>query len=486
MLFEPLFAHAASQPNDVAIIDDRGSYTFAQLAAMTASLGMYIAAQTKKPHVGILLPSSAGFAASFYGTLLAGKTAVLINFLLGEREIAHIIQDSGIDTVITIPMFAGKLQGLNVIDLTALPQVPPSAITPKLPTPSPNDLAVLMYTSGTSGVPKGVMLSYGNLQSDVDAAITHAQLQGKHSFLGIIPLFHSTGLLATLIAPTQLGSKIVYIGRFSPVGTMKAIREHQLSVITAVPSMYGAILRLKDASPEDFDQIYACISGGEPLPSNIWEGFVQRFNVRICEGYGLTETIGPISFNTPQQIEPGSVGRLIPGAIAKIINDIGNEVPAGESGEIWVKGPMIMQGYYNLPDATRDAMTTDGFLKTGDLGHFDHKGFLHITGRKKELIIVAGEKASPREIEEVLLQHPDIAEAAVLGKKDPSRGEVVIAFVIAREGHTLVPESVRSFCNDNGLVNWKCPREVIVVKELPRSPTGKVLKRLLAEHLENL
>jgi long-chain acyl-CoA synthetase len=485
MLFEPLFAHAASQANEIAMIDDRGSFTFAQIAAMSAGLSMYIGAQTRKPHVGILLPSSAGFAVSFYGSLLAGKTAVLINFLLGEKEIGHIIKDSGIDTVITLPMFAPKLQGLNIIDITSLPQVPPGAIAPRIPSVSPNDLAVLMYTSGTSGLPKGVMLSYGNLKSDVDSAISHAQLQGQHSFLGIVPLFHSTGLLATLIAPTQLGSKVVYIGRFSPVGTLKAIKEHQLSVITAVPSMYGAMLRLKDASPADFAHIYACISGGEPLASNIREGFAQKFNVRICEGYGLTETIGPIAFNTPQHMSPGSVGRLIPGASAKITDDNGNEVAAGESGEIWVKGPMIMQGYYNLPDATRNAITSDGFFKTGDLGRFDTDGYLHITGRKKDLIIVAGEKASPREIEEVLLRHPDIAEAAVIGKKDPSRGEVVVAFVIAKEGRAIAPETVRSFCGDQGLVNWKCPREVYVVDDLPRSPTGKVLKRVLAEQLPN-
>jgi len=489
MLFDSVFAHARATPNDVAIIDDRGTSTFAQIAASAIALGMYLKSQTNKPHVGILLPSSAGFAISFFGTLLAGKTAVLINFLLGEKEIAHIIRDSGIDTVITIPMFAAKLQGLKIIDLTALPQAPPGASAPTLPAPAllsraPGDLAVLMYTSGTSGLPKGVMLSYGNLQSDVDAAIQHAKLQGKHSFLGIVPLFHSTGLLATLLAPTQLGSKIVYIGRFSPVATIKAIREHQLSVITAVPSMYWAILRLKDATPDDFKNVYACISGGEPLPSNIRDGFKQRFNADIYEGYGLTETIGPIAFNAPQYNQPGSVGQLIPGAVARITDDNGADVSAGESGEIWVKGPMIMQGYYNLPDATADAMTSDRFFKTGDLGRIDDKGFLYITGRKKDLIIVAGEKASPREIEEVLLTHPDIAEAAVIGKKDPSRGEVVVAFVIPKDTHTIAPDTIRSFCSDAGLVNWKCPREVFVVAELPRSPTGKILKRVLTEQLK--
>lgn len=336
MLFEPLFAHARATPNDVSIIDDRGSYSFSQIASSAAGLGMYVKAQTAKPHVGILLPSSTGFAISFFGTLLAGKTAVLINFVWAKKRSPACIKDSGIDTVITIPMFAGKLQGLNIIDLTALPQVPPGAIPQTLPTPSTNDLAVLMYTSGTSGLPKGVMLSYANLQSDVDSAIHHAQLQEKHSFLGIVPLFHSTGLLATLLAPTQLGSKIVYIGRFSPVATIKAIREHQISLITAVPSMYGALLRLKDASPNNF-RMSMPASPAASLPSNIREGFKQRFNANIYEGYGLTETIGPIAFNAPQYFEPGSVGKLIPGTTARITDDNGNDVPSGDSGEIWSK-----------------------------------------------------------------------------------------------------------------------------------------------------
>lgn len=485
MLFEPLFANAANKPDDIAIVDDRGPLTFAQVAGFASALSAYLRAQTKNRAVGILLPASAGFAVSFYGTLLAGKTAVLINFLLGEKEIAHIIQDSGIDTIITIPQLGAKLAGLplKIIDITALPQTPPAALHPELPTPSAIDLAVLMYTSGTSGLPKGVMLTYGNLQSDVEAAVHHAQLQGSHSFLGIIPLFHSTGLLATLIAPTHLGSKVVYIARFSPVATIKAIREHKLSVITAVPSMYGALLRLKDASKEDFAHAYACISGGEPLASTIRDEFLNRFGVLICEGYGLTETIGPITFNTPQFNRPGSVGRLIPGASAKITDDDGKEVSPGHVGEVWLKGPMIMQGYYNLPDATAAALTGDGYFKSGDLGRIDSDGYLHITGRKKDLIIVAGEKASPREIEETILRHPAVAEAAVVGRKDPSRGEVVVAFVIPREGHTIQPEMIRGFCSEQGLAQWKCPREVFVVNDLPRNPTGKVLKRVLVEQV---
>jgi long-chain acyl-CoA synthetase len=481
MLFESLFASAKRTPQHVAIVDDRGSVTYEQLAAMAAGLGMYLSIQTRQLRVGLLLPPSAGFVASFYGTLLAGKTAVPINYLLGDKEVAHIIADSGIDTVVTIPFFAGRLKDapLNVVDLTKLPQTPP-AMQPKFPNPSPDDVAILLYTSGTSGLPKGVLLTFENLQSDVDVAIEHAQLKDKHTFLGVIPLFHSFGITAMMLAPIQLGATIIYLARFSPVGTLHAIREHNASIFFGIPSMIAAILRLKDAKPEDFAGMYAIITGGEPLPSTLREAFKARFGVSLLEGYGLTETSPVVALNVPHANKPGSVGKMVPRAEAKITDDNGNAVPVGQVGEIWLKGPMIMKGYHNLPKETADVLTADRYFKTGDLGMMDPDGYLHITGRKKDMIIVAGEKAFPREIEEILLRHPAVADAAVVGKKDPQRGEVVVAFVTPKEGQTVTPEEVRDFARTNGLAQWKVPREVFIEMELPRSPTGKVLKRELA------
>ncbi len=487
MLFESLFQHADTQGHQTAVIDDTGTYTWQQLAAAAAGLGLYLNVQTDKPRVGLLLPAGMGFAASFYGTLLAGKCVVPINFLLGDKEIAHVIADSDVDTVVTIPQLAVKVKDLNlkIVDLSALAKMPPAAITPHFPDVSGDDLAVLMYTSGTSGLPKGVMITYGNLASDVDAAIQHAQLKGSHKFLGILPLFHSTGLLATLIAPVKLGAQTVYQARFSPLGVMNAIREHAISIIAAVPSMYGMLVRLKDAGPESVKSLYAAISGGEPLPAIIREGWQKKFGIPIYEGYGLTETIGPIAFNVPGAIKPGSVGRAIPGAKIRITDDDGKDSPKGESGEVWLKGPMIMKGYHNLPKETQESLTSDGYFKTGDLGVVDDEGYLHITGRKKDLIIVAGEKAAPREIEELIAHHPAIRDAAVVGKKDPGRGEVVVAFVVPRDGQTIKPEEVKEFCRSKGLPQWKIPREVYVEQDLPRNPTGKVLKRELTRRVNS-
>ena len=480
MLFEPLFEQARRQPTELAIIDDRGRFTYEQLAGVAAGLGHYYSTITQQPRLGLLLPAGAGFVASFYGALLAGKTVVPLNYLLGDREIAHCIADSGIDTVLTVPPLAGRVKetSLKIVDLTQLAAAPPA--TPQFPSPATDDVAVLMYTSGTSGLPKGALLTYGNLQSDVDSAIAHVHFESRHKFLGIIPLFHAFGMTAMMLAPIQLGASIVYMGRFSPVGTLNAIREQGISLMGGVPSMFAAILRLKDASPDDFKTIYAMICGAEPLPSALREAFHARFGIELLEAYGMTETSLAIAANTPQKHKPGSVGTAIPGMEIRIVDEAGNPVAQGQEGEIRVRGAMVMKGYNNLPEETAAVLTADGYFKTGDLGHLDADGFLFITGRKKDLIIVAGEKAAPREIEEALMAHPAVAEAAVVGRKDPTRGEVVVAFVIPREGEAPKPEELREFCRQKGLSQWKVPREIRIVQEFPRSPTGKVLKRELA------
>jgi long-chain acyl-CoA synthetase len=290
-------------------------------------------------------------------------------------------------------------------------------------------------------------------------------------------------MTAMMLAPVQLGSTVVYIARFSPVAAVKAFREHGVSLMFGVPSMFGAMAHLKNATSDDFKSVYALISGGEPLSAALREGFKQRFGVTLLEGYGLTETSPVVALNTPQASKPGSVGKPLPGVQVKIVDDKDKPAAMGASGEVWMKGPMIMKGYFNLPDETAKVLTADGYFKTGDLGMIDEEGFLHITGRKKDLIIVAGEKAVPREIEELIMKHPAVREAAVVGKKDAGRGEVVVAFVTAKEGQTITPEQVRDFARSQGLMQWKVPREVFVVEDLPRSPTGKVLKRVLSEQV---
>jgi long-chain acyl-CoA synthetase len=488
MLIESLLNHGREQPDDIAIHDDAGKHTYGQLAARAASIAGLLAGRTSRSTVGLVLPAGAGFVSSFYGTLLAGKSVVPINFLLSDREIAHVLQDSGIDTVLTIPFLAGKIKSdqLKIIDIMQLPPPEAGKIETNWPAAmakKPDDMAVLMYTSGTSGLPKGVILTFGNLQSDVDSCIVAARLQHRHKFLGVIPLFHSFGMTAMMIAPIQLGASVIYMARFSGVGAIKAIREHAVSLVFGVPSMFAAIAHVKSVTADDFKSIYAMMSGAEPLPPTLREKFLDRFGVTLLEGYGLTETSPVVALNTPDVHRAGSVGKMVPGASARITDDAGKDVAPGESGEIWLKGPMVMKGYHNLPSETSTALTPDGYFKTGDLGRFDEDGFLYITGRKKELIIVAGEKASPREIEDILVRHDSVREAAVVGKKDPQRGEVVVAFVIPKEGMQIKADELKEFSRSAGLAQWKIPREIIVETDLPRSPTGKVLKRVLAERI---
>jgi long-chain acyl-CoA synthetase len=487
MLLEPLFLHAARQPDVLAIIDDQGECSYRQLAAAAAGFAKFISSQTNHPRVGLLLPSGRSFVAGFYGTLLAGKGVVPINFLLGDAEIAHCIRDSGIDTIVTIPQLAGRVDelGLKVIDLSRLPSTAPAELPSSLPPTSAEALAVLMYTSGTSGLPKGVPLTFGNLQSDVDAAIEYVDFQTQHRFLGIIPLFHVFGLTAMMLAPIQLGATIIYMARFSPVGALNAIKKHGISLVLGVPSMFAAMARLKEASADDFKTIFAMISGGEPLPEAVYEAFRTRFGVTLLEAYGMTETSLAIALNTPQIQKRGSVGKPIPGMRVAIVDDGGSHLPGGETGEICVKGPMVMKGYYNLPAENAASFTPDGYYKTGDVGFVNADGFVFITGRKKDLIIIAGEKAAPTEIEQILAGHPDVAEVAVIGKKDAVRGEVVMAFIVPREGREPRLEGLREFCTRQGLAQWKVPREIRIVTDLPRSPTGKVLKRLLVDKVSN-
>ena len=503
MLLQPLLDHAKARPDAKAVVDERGAVTWGELLKKSRKLAKVLRASTRRANVAVLLPAGGGFVATFYATMFAGKVVVPVNFLLGENETRHVLKDSGVDLVVSVKPLLDRLDAgkavreaeaageVRVLDLLALKPSLKAILAQLRPLPSPkrsaDDLAAILYTSGTSGLPKGVCLTHGNLDGDVRACITHARLDRvghEHVFLGVVPLFHSTGLLATMIAPIALGAKAVYTQRFSPAGTIKAIREHGVTVMAAVPSMYNAISRVKDAGPADFAKMYAAISGGEPLPGRIRETFRRRFDADLMEGYGLTETCGPICVNMPHAHKPGSVGQLIPGCDVHIVGEDGQPVPSGETGEIWIKGPMVFQGYLNLPDQTQQAKTSEGFFKTGDLGRVDEEGYVHITGRAKDMLIVSGENVYPREIEELITQMEGIDEAAVIGRADESRGEVPVAFVIAAEGCAVSEEQVKAFLRDRNLANFKVPREVRVVEDLPRSPTGKVLKRELAARLQ--
>jgi long-chain acyl-CoA synthetase len=306
------------------------------------------------------------------------------------------------------------------------------------------------------------------------------RLEPDHHLLGILPPFHVFGLTVLNILPSFLGGTVTYIPRFSPQGTYQAIVKDNITVIIAVASMYGAIGRLKSLEAEQLKRIHIVISGGEPLPRAVYEEFHRRTGIRISEGYGMTETSPVVCCDLPWNHRVGTVGFPIPDVQVCLRDGNGQTLTGDQEGEICVRGPNIMQGYYNRPEETKAVIDAEGWLRTGDLGRIDAEGRISITGRAKDLIIVAGENVYPREVESVLESHPSVAESAVIGRQDGSRGEVVTAYVSLREGTTATDEELRAFCRDR-LAGYKVPRQVQIRKELPHGPTGKVLKRALRE-----
>jgi len=486
VLVDKLLASADRDSRRIAVRDPTRELNWADLVRLSNVLRRHIAKQTSRPGVGIMLPSTVGFAATFYGALWAGRTAIPLNFLLQPAELARVVQDAGIDVIFSIKHFAEMLKPLPVrtVFLEDLPLKRDMILErirfkPSPPAVKPDDTAVILYTSGTSGEPKGVCLSYQNLSSDADGSIAAAKLTADHRFLGILPLFHTFGLTAMLIVPITLGATVCLMPRFQLAGVIKEIREQRISIMMCVASMYSAMLRLKSCTKEDWASVIYAVSGGEALPDAVYHGFRERFDRTLIQGYGLTETSPVVSLDLPWSHRMGTVGRPIPGVRVQAFDDNSAALASGQVGELWVGGPTVMQGYYNKPAETA-AVMSNGWFKTGDMGIVDADGYVSITGRKKELIIVGGENVYPREIESVLDQHPAVAESAVIGEMDSSRGEVVVGYVVPKDGATVTDIELREFCRDK-LANYKVPRRVIVRADLPRGPTGKILKRKLKD-----
>lgn len=486
-LLSSILWRAARCPLRTAIVDDRRTWTYGKVLAGSFFMAEHIARLSRSQNVGLLMPTSGATAVCVLGCWLAERVPVPFNYLLSPAELDAIITHSDVDTIFTVqPMldFIGGREKLpahvNVVLLETLDYhgLPPL----RWPgSPDPDDTAVILYTSGTSGTPKGVMLTHGNLYSNVTDAIALAKLRHSDGFLGVLPQFHSFGLTALTLVPLHLGAKVVYSARFVPARLVELIRQHRPDVFMAVPSMYNALLSVKDATKDDFRSFRLPISGGEPLPAAVNDAYRERLGVQLLEGYGLTETSPVTSWATPWQNKPNSVGTLLRGVDVQIVDDAGNLLPRGEEGEIYISGPNVMKGYYKAPDLTAEVMTTINgrrYFRTGDMGRLDADGFLFITGRKKEAMKISGLLVFPRGIEEVLNRHPSIKDSAVVGRPDAVRGEVPVAFVELNDGQPFDEMAVRAFCREH-LAQYKVPREIHVVDQLPRSGTGKILRREL-------
>lgn len=468
--------HVARRPERLLAGDQNLLLDYRSFRAAAAGLGEQIAARTRRSRVGVMTPTSTAGAVAIFACWYAGRTPVPLNFLLTPAELSAVLRDAGLDLVVTTEHFDPPLRaaGLQTLVLSAQSLAPGDRRAPEA---EPDDTAVVLYTSGTSGQPKGVCLSFANLLSNAQASIERARMTPDQVLFGVIPQFHSFGFTVLTVLPAVLGASVWYLPRFSPAAVVSLIAEKRVSIFVAVASMYAALARLKHPERGALASVRLAISGGEPLSPKTATQFQEAFGVAIHEGYGLTETSPVVSLNTPWDARPGSVGRSLPGISVTAVDAAGQPLPPFEPGELVVRGPCVMQGYLNRPEETA-AVLRNGGLHTGDIGHVDEAGFIYITGRAKEMIIVGGENVFPSEIERVLCEHPDVVEAAVVGAPDDLRGEVPVAYVLLRAGAEADELALRNFCRER-LAGYKVPREIHVAADLPRGPTGKILKRAL-------
>jgi long-chain acyl-CoA synthetase len=444
--------------------------------------------------VVVMLPNCPEVTQSYGAILKCGGVIVPVIFLLGDREVAHILVDSEAKVVITATDMLAKVEAQigvlptlhhvllvdgggdgKTLSLAAERAAEPDAFATV--DRGPDDLAVILYTSGTTGVPKGVALSHDNLESNARAAASLHELGREDWAVAVLPLSHSYGL-TVMNAGHILGSRAALLRWFQPEAVLRTIEEFRAVSMSAVPTMLVYLLNYPDADHFDTRSMRVWGSGAAPLPVEIVEPFERKFGGRILEGYGLTEASPVVSahrLSGPRKL--GSVGRAIPGVDITIQDDLDRPLPAGELGEVCVRGRNVMVGYYRNPEETARTVRA-GWLHTGDVGRLDQDGFLFIVERKKDLIIRGGFNIYPREVEEVLYAHPKVAEAAVVGMKDELMGEDVLAFVVLRSGERASAEEIGAFCEAR-LARFKCPKQIRVVESLPKSPIGKILRKEL-------
>ena len=502
----------ARQP---AIMFDGRTLDFAAVDRISDRVAAALARRglRKGDRIGLYCINSDWFPLAYFGILKAGAVVVPINLLLNPKEVAFILNDAGARALFYHGVFAPAVNalrplapGLAFCVCIGAPSAPPvRPMPPDIPWaefteaegPAPvvifdpaEDLAAILYTSGTTGRPKGAMLTHRNLVSNIRSTLQAMHVQpGEERFLVILPLFHAFAAMACMFLPLMSGSAMVPLSRFDPLHVAKMIAAARITLFMGVPSMYVALLRLPDNVVPHFETLKFCVSGGAALPVAVMRAFEARFGKKIYEGDGPTEC-SPVTCVNPigGQTKPGTVGQPVPDVEMKIADDQGRDVADGTIGEICVRGPNVMKGYWKLPAETREAFFGDWF-RTGDLGTRDADGYFSIVDRRKDMIIVNGMNIYPRMIEEVLARCESVREAAVVGEPHKMHGEIPVAYVALKKG---VPTServgmtvaqLRACCLEN-LGRHEVPRKFIFLPELPKNAAGKIMKRELRKHGE--
>ncbi len=467
---------------------------------------------TKGDHVAIVLGNSPYFVISLYGALRAGATVIPINPIYTPDEIVYILSDGDVKAAVILdvhfPLFEKMDSILPNLEHIITCDTPPNADKKEIdftklsiymkmkrftnllssgsrhftgPYLDEEDVAVILYTSGTTGKPKGAMLTHKNLYSNALDTANYLKMNNDDVIVTVLPMFHVFCLTVALNAPLMNGATLLILPRFSPDVIFNLVKTYQATVFAGVPTMYNFLLQYDKAMPEDLKSLRMCISGGASMPVALLKGFEQKFKVVVSEGYGLSEASPVTCFNPlDRPRKPGSIGTNIVNVENKVVNELGEELPPNQVGELIVRGPNVMKGYYKMPEETAHTLR-NGWLYTGDLARKDEEGYFYIVDRKKDMIIVGGYNVYPREVEEVLYNHEEVVEVAVLGVPDPSFGEAVKCFVVVKN-HTVTEEELLEYCK-RYLAKYKVPSSIEFLEELPKNTTGKILRRALKDQI---
>src|SRR4051812_32813486 len=478
---------AAEHADRPALKLDDATVSYSMLDEGTARAAALLRERGVEPgdRVGVMLPNVPYFAIAYYGVLRAGAVVVPMNVLLKGREVKFYLSDPEAKLVFAWHDFAEAAEkGASDAGAECI-LVEPEKFEKLLGEHDPleevaerdgDDTAVILYTSGTTGKPKGAELTHDNLRRNVEISRGLYDLDEDDVTLGALPLFHSFGQTCAMNATIAGGGCLTLIPRFDPGKALEIIARDKVTIFMGVPTMYGAILHHDDADSADTSSLRICVSGGSAMPGELLRDFEKKFDCTILEGYGLSETSPVASFNHPdRERKVGSIGTPIEGVEMKVVDDDGDEVDQGEVGEIVIKGHNVMKGYWRKDDATKESIK-DGWFHSGDMAKVDEDGYFFIVDRKKELIIRGGYNVYPREIEEVLYEHPSVREAAVIGVPHDDLGEEVGAAVVLKDGESVDADELQAHVKDQ-VAAYKYPRKIWFVDDLPKGPTGKILKR---------
>jgi long-chain acyl-CoA synthetase len=479
---------AAEHPDSIAIkLDDTElPYKFldgasAHVAGLLKSKGVEAG-----DRVGVMLPNVPYFPVVYYGILRAGGVVVPMNPLLKGREVQFYLEDPETKVLFAWHDFAEAAEkGVGETDAELILVKPgefedvvgeADAVT-DVAERDGDDTAVILYTSGTTGTPKGAELTHDNLLSNVETILDSLiEIQPDDVVLGALPFFHSFGQTCGLNSCMKAGGMLTLIPRFDPDKALEIIARDKVTIFEGVPTMYVGMLHADTADDADTSCLRLCVSGGSAMPGEVLRAFEDKFGCKILEGYGLSETSPVASFNHPdRERKVGSIGTPIRGVEMRVVDEDGKDVEQGEVGEIVIKGPNVMKGYWRKDDATAETIK-DGWFHSGDMAKVDEDGYFFIVDRKKELIIRGGYNVYPREVEEALYEHPAVQEVAVVGVPDDKMGEEVGAAVVLKQGEDVSTDELRDFVK-NEVASYKYPRKIWIVDELPKGPTGKILKR---------